>query len=57
MSLERKKKELELQRVKLAKMDMEFKIEERLEEIKKLKDHVTLQDEAITRIEEEIRNL
>lgn len=57
MSLERKKKELELQRVKLAKMDMEFKIEERLEEIKKLKDHVSIQEDAINRIEEELKGL
>lgn len=44
MSLDIKRKKLELARVQMAKMDMEFKIEERTEEIKKLHEHVKLQE-------------
>ncbi len=53
MSLEQKKKQLELERVKLSKRELEFKIEERLEEIERLKAHVKVQDEAIAKLEKE----
>jgi peptidoglycan hydrolase CwlO-like protein len=53
--LELKKKELELERVKLAKKEMEFKIEERLEEIDRLKSHIEIQNQTIKKIEQEIK--
>jgi len=43
MTLDTKKKELELARVQLARQEMEFKIEERLEEIERLKSNIEIQ--------------
>lgn len=43
MSLDKKKKELELARVRLARQEMELKIEERQEEIGRLKDFIKIQ--------------
>lgn len=43
MSLELKKKELELQRVELARKELEFKIEEKKEEMARLHDYVQVQ--------------
>lgn len=43
MSLDKKRKQLELMRVQTARYELEFKIEERLEEIERLKDHVQVQ--------------
>lgn len=54
-SLELRKKELELERVKLAKKELEFKIEERLEEIERLKSHIEIQNETINKIEKELK--
>ena len=54
MSLEKNKKQLELERVRLAKRELEFKIEEKLEEIERLKLHIKVQDEAILKLEKEI---
>jgi hypothetical protein len=54
-TLEQRKKELELERVKLAKKELEFKIEERLEEIDRLKSHIEIQNQTIKKIEQEIK--
>ena len=43
MSLDNKKKELELARVKLARQELEFKVEERQEEIERLKVNIEIQ--------------
>jgi hypothetical protein len=43
VDLKLKGKELELERVKLARKELEYKIEERLEEIKRLEDHIKIQ--------------
>jgi hypothetical protein len=53
--LERKKKELELARVKLAKDELEFKVEERLEEIKRLRDHIVTQQDKINELEKDLQ--
>lgn len=45
--LELKKKQLELARVKLAKQELELKIEEKLDEIKRLQDAIVVQDNKI----------
>lgn len=55
MSLDLKKKKLELMRVQLAKHELELRIEERLEEINRLKDHVKIQEEAEIRISNELK--
>lgn len=51
MSLELKKKQLELSRVRLARQEMELKIEERMEEIKRLEDFIRIQLEKEAEIE------
>lgn len=43
MSLEIKKKKLELARVQVARQELEFKIEEKLEEIERLKAAIEIQ--------------
>lgn len=57
MSLEKKKKQLELGRVKLAKEEMELRIEERMEDIKRLKTNIEVQNEAIERLEKELETM
>lgn len=52
--IEKKRKELELARVTTAKMDLEFKILEREEEIKRLMDNITIQDQRISELKEEL---
>lgn len=54
-TLDLKRKELELARVKLATQDLEFKIEERLEEIERLREHVKVQQETEKRLIQEIK--
>jgi len=43
-SLERKKLQVELLRVSAAKADLELKIEERLDEIERLKEHIKVSE-------------
>lgn len=43
MSLEFKKTQVELMRVTTARMELEYKIEERKEEIKRMEDHIQIQ--------------
>lgn len=43
MSMELKKAKLELMRVTTARMDLELRIDERLEEIERLRGHVQVQ--------------
>jgi len=57
MSLEKMKKELELQKVKIAKQEMELKIEERMEDVRRLKSHIKIQDEKIQELHEELKAL
>lgn len=54
-NLERKKVELEYQRVKTARMDLEFKIEERKEEIDRLLKHVEIQKAKEAELEQELK--
>lgn len=56
MSIDRKRKELELKRVELAKEELEFKIVEREEDIKRLLESVKIQDEKIAQIKAELNN-
>lgn len=41
-TLEHKRKKLELLRVQTAKQELEFKIEERMEEIQRIKEHIEI---------------
>lgn len=52
MSLEYKKLQVELMRVQTARMELEYKIEERKEEIKRMEEHIKIQADK----EIELRN-
>lgn len=54
MTLDQKKKKLELARVKLAKEEIELKICEREEEIKRLEDAILKQDLRIEELKLEL---
>lgn len=55
MSLEKRKKEVELARVRTARMELELKIDEKLDEIEKLKQHVEIQIKKEKELENEIK--
>ncbi len=57
MSLEQKRKKLELMRVQSAKMELEFKIEERLEEIERLKENIKIQKQKEEELIKELSNI
>lgn len=57
MSLELKKKEMELKRVLFAKDEQALRIEERLDEIERIKEQMKIQDDAAERIKKEIEIL
>ena len=54
MSLDLKRKELELSRVKLAREELQFKIEERLEDVQRLQNMVEIQKLKETELKAEI---
>lgn len=56
MSLNDKRKLLELSRITLSKDEQEFRVEELLEEIKRIKDNIKIQTLAIEKINNEIKN-
>lgn len=55
--MEKKRKQLELSRVSLAREEMEFKIIERLEEIKKLEAMIEIQKQKQEELQKEIEAL
>lgn len=57
MSIDKKRKEIELERVNLAKKELEFRIDERLHEIEKLKEHIKVQDQRIEELKKELKTL
>lgn len=57
MSIEIKKKELELRRVETARFEMEIKIAERLEEIERLTQHIKVQEETEIKLKNELQKL
>jgi hypothetical protein len=57
MSLELKKKQMELKRVTLAKEELELKIEEKLVEISRLKDAIKTQENTEIKLEKEISEM
>lgn len=57
MSLEKKKKNLELSRVRLAREEMELKIQERMEEIERLEGFIKVQFEKEAELEQELQKL
>ena len=57
MNLETKKKELELAKVTCAKQEMEFKILERLEDIKRLEESIEVQNKRIEELKQELQGV
>lgn len=57
MSLELKRKQVELSRVQTAKQEMELRVAERLDEIKRLEENIEIQIKAEIKINEELRVL
>lgn len=53
-ALEIKKLKVELLRVNAAKAELELKIEERLEEIERLKEHIKVSENKVKEIEDKI---
>ena len=49
--LDKKKFKLEILKVTTAKAELEYKIEERLEDIQRLKDQIIIQDARVAEIE------
>lgn len=57
MKLEKKRIELELMRVKTARMDLEFKIEERLEDIERMQGHIKVQENKELELSDKLKEL
>lgn len=57
MSLELKRKKLDLMRVQTARHELEFKIEERQDEIKRIEDHIKVQKDKELELGKEIHEL
>lgn len=53
--LEKRKKEVELARVRTARMELELKIDERLDEIERLKQHIQIQIDKENELEKELK--
>lgn len=54
MSLEEKRKRLELMRVQVARKELEYKIEEKMEEISRMEAHIKTQLEKEAQLELEL---
>ncbi len=52
-----KKLKLELLKVGTAKAELEFKIEERFEEIKRIKEHILIQEKRENELTKQIKDL
>lgn len=57
MSIELKRKKLELSRVELARQEIELKIEERMEEVRRLEAMIEIQTNKETELKAEITAL
>jgi hypothetical protein len=55
--LDLKRKEVELIRVSAAKADLELRIHERLDEIERLKEHITVSEAAEKKLADEIAEM
>lgn len=55
MNIERKKKEVELMKVRAAKAEFELKVFQRNEEIERLVENINKQDERISELESEMQ--
>lgn len=56
-ALERKKIQVELLRVEAARAELEYKIEERLEDIKRLEENITIQKTKEEELKQKIKEM
>lgn len=56
-SLELKRTQVELMRVTTARMELEYKIEERKDEIKRMEDHIKIQFEKEMELKQKIKEM
>lgn len=54
---EKKRLELELLKVSTAKAELEFKIEERLQEIERIKEHIVIQEKRQYELKQQINQM
>lgn len=54
---EKKRVELELLKVSTAKAELEFKIEERLQEIERIKEHIVIQEKRQYELKQQINQM
>lgn len=54
--IDKRRKQVQLQQVKAARMDLELRIDERLEEIERIKENIKIQIEKEKSLEQEINN-
>lgn len=57
MNLDKQRTRLELMRVTTARMELEFKIEERKEEIKRMEDHIKIQIDKELELNQKIKDM
>ena len=57
MSLEKKKTEVELMRVTTARMELEYKIEERKDEIRRMEDHIKIQIAKESELKDKLKEM
>lgn len=57
MSLELKKTQLELQRVQTARMELEYKVDEKIDEIERMKLHIIIQTDKEAELSAKISEL
>lgn len=57
MKLDIKRKKLELMRVETARHELEFKIEERLEEVERLREHIKTQKNKEEELKTELKKM
>jgi hypothetical protein len=57
MSLERKKIELNLMKCQTARMELEYKVEERKADIQRIKEHIVLQDAQEAKLKQELEDI
>ncbi len=57
MSLAYKKKQLELRKVETARLELEFRIEERNAEIERLHDNIKIQSDREEELKKEIKSM
>lgn len=57
MSLEKQEAELNVAKLKVAKLELEYKIEKERANIKRLEANLTIQSEAILKAEEKLQGL